>query len=383
MARNRSVAHDPELVELFSDDPGGLAVVDAIRATQRPRGAATARRRALSLAIAVALITVAIGAFTRNGSQAGVIEKALQALRYDRVMTLVIETSQPGTETVNLRTGRSRPLVHTVSEWFDPRSKLHRVRDAVGGVPLSDTRSKVAGRTPNAAFTEIALTKFARTYRTMLGSATGRAVSRGTFDGANVYWIRFPHNRSFEAVAISATTFKPVQIVARQNGRSRPLRVVSAQSLAAGMSIPAAERVARPARTAPISRTLVSPQAAADFGLTSAALLSPKRRLTPVSAQVIHFPGDAVGGEFVYGRAGSHGGALPPHFIRVQESTKPEPYFGWSRVTVNLSRARDEAVIEHNGGVWVAYVTGHGRYFRIMTSDGRAAAVATARALAR
>jgi hypothetical protein len=381
MARNRPTVQDPELLELFGDDPGALAVVDAISATQRHRRAPSVRRRAVTVAIAVALIAIAMGAFTRSGSQAGVIEKAMSALPYDRVMKLVIETAEPGDETIHLRTGQSRPVVHTVSEWFDPRSKTHRVRDAVAGVALSDTLS--SGHTPNAAFTEVALTKFVRTYRALLVNAKGRRVTRGKVGGASAYWIRFPGNDSFEAVAISAKTFKPVQIIAREGGRSRRLRIVAAQSLAAGESIPSAKRVIRPRLIAPISRTRVTLHAAAGLGLTTATVISPSPSMTEVSAYVVHFAGNALGGEFVYGRGGFHGGALPQHFIRVQESTKPEPYFGWSRVAVNLSRNGDVAVIEHNGAIWVGYVTGHGRFFRIMTSGGRAALLETARSLAR
>jgi len=335
----------------------------------------------MTLAAVVALIAIAIGAFTRSGSQAGVIEKAMRALPYDRVMKLVIETPEPGAETVRLRTGQSRPVVHSVSEWFDPRSKVHRIRDAVAGVPVSDIRS--SSRSPNAAFTEVALTKFVRAYRALLVSAEGRPVMRGKVDRAAVYWIRFPRNRSFQAVAISASTFKPVQIIAREGGRSRRLRVVTAQSLPSGASVPGAKRVVRPHATAPISRTRVTQRDAVAFGLTAASVLSRELTLKEGSAHVVRFADNAVSGEFVYSRGGFHGGALPQHFIRVQESTKPEPYFGWSKVTINLARNSDVAVLEHNGGIWVGYVTSHGRFFRIMTSDGRSALLEAARALAR
>jgi hypothetical protein len=375
----RRTIQDPELVELFGDDPGGLAVVDAIAATQRRDSSQTKRVRIALLAAAVVAAAVVVGALT-DTSSAGVIEKAMKALRYDRVIRLVIDTPKPGAYEVNLRTGESRPVTQRVSEWYDQQSRTHRVRDELDGVPVSDIRGSTLRKIPNAAFTEVALSKFVRQYKSLLAGSTGHSVRRGRVGGVPVFWIPFARTAAFVSVAVSVQTFKPVVIVARDGGATRRLHVVEAGSLAIGVRVPRPEAPPRQTTVAPRETRLVTSAAAARSGLTAGSILSPTGGFGLLSIRLVHFTGSPPAGDFVYGKSKPRNGAFPASFIRAQESTQPEPYFGWTRATAALVRNGGIAYVERDGRIWIAYLRGQGRYFRLMSST-RASIVSVARAL--
>src|SRR3954453_6147043 len=109
--RESKPMNDPELIELFRDDPEGLAVVDAIAATQRRRDhTAVWRTRPALLAAAVVIVAFIAGALSLSSSRAGTIQRALRAVSVGDVVHLRLVDQRSAAEVVDLRTGKKRPI---------------------------------------------------------------------------------------------------------------------------------------------------------------------------------------------------------------------------------------------------------------------------------
>jgi hypothetical protein len=371
--RRRAV--DPELVDLFADDPGALAIVDAIVATQ-PTRKTSGRVRILSLAAAVIAVGVAVGALTRQGSQAGVVENALAALPTDRVLHLVFEDGRPAASVIDLRTGRAKPALHVVSEWFDLRSGTRRVRDLVGGVPVSDVRLRPSDGAISAVGTDTpaALDRFPALYRRALTHATNAEVTRRRVAGTSVFWLGFGPSSSLRAVAIDKRTYRPILIVFRAGAGVREFTVRDISALPQTATVPTAQAVPRPLRSRVVASTTTNGLPTSERWVSVRLLGESAASLSFQSQTVLRFSNGGEGLELLYGSTAA-GGRLPAHFVRVFEARRPDARFGWSPVLSKLAQP-GSAVIEQDGAITNAYVRVSGTFIRIMTSEGRRVTIA-------
>ena len=236
---------DQELIEMFADDHAGLAVVDAIAATQRSRDRTNPRRVPAVIAAAFVLVAVGVaGALLVANSRAGVVERALRVVARPTAVHLTLVDQRPVGRVVDLKTGRSELLRHRLDEWYDRRHSLRRLRDQVGSAVISDRR------TPARA-TDSLTTSFIETYRSALARKVARVASRGRFAGQSVYWLAFPARGPTARVAVDQQTLHPIAL----RYGDRLFRVVGFRGLT---TIPRSPR--RPSASADSYRAVVTPE---------------------------------------------------------------------------------------------------------------------------
>jgi hypothetical protein len=204
----RRDALDSELVALFADDAEGLAIVDAIAATQRPLARKARRVRAAGLAAIAAAASVAVAVFAVGPSQAGVIDRALRVLGRTPVVHMTLVDKQGGGEIVDLRTGTVQQLRHRIDEWYDRDRQVRRVRDMVGKAVVSDTRVHVTS--PHGLGRS--MDSFIETYARALRQRQVTKIEEGVLRDRAVYWLTFPSGRGSARVAIGRTNLRPIEI---------------------------------------------------------------------------------------------------------------------------------------------------------------------------
>jgi hypothetical protein len=268
-ADNRLVLHDRELVELLSDEPELLAILDAYAATQRqrrpvPRPAAVATVASLVVAAAILLL---ISPWRGNPSLA---ERALGAVGDRPVLHLVI--TQPalfGGPLVDLKSGQTISRTLQTEVWFDRNRHLKKTTltldgevldeqletDAGGWTttgriytcawiaahPVEATRAGVScnasgdnGTTPHtipepSPTLDPTLAGFLDDYQSALASGEARQTGTGTIDGHDVIWLQFEADGVVEQVAVDAGSYKPVLVERPDAGVT--LRVKTAETL--------------------------------------------------------------------------------------------------------------------------------------------------------
>jgi hypothetical protein len=222
------VSLDREIVELLADEPELLAIADAIAATQprvRPR-----RRwpRLAVLAAAVAAVAAVFAAIPRGGGETALLPHALAAVGRGPVVHARIEAELPGTNVVELATGRQRPQTVAIEYWFDePRGRL-RTSVRRGGVLVDEflqTRAVVAtGRSPVRVLRgaepalDPALAGFVTGYREALATHAAKRLGEDELDGRRVVWLLLAGGETRERVAVDAETFAPLLIVPLDEG---------------------------------------------------------------------------------------------------------------------------------------------------------------------
>jgi hypothetical protein len=372
-----AVIHDDELLELFGDDPEGLAIVDAIAATQKMRSSPR-RVGVVALVAAVVVISVAVAALTRSTSSAGVIQKALSRVPGSGVIRIVLTDRRPAFVVVDLHSGRRAPAHHTISEWVNPVTGVRRIVDSVGATVVSDER--LASGKPAEAVKGLnvaGLDRVPTLYRTSLEHATERDVRRGTANGQAVYWIHFPTRGAISEVAVARGSFQPVLIRFRNAaGQSRTF-VVRRFGGAADAEVPAAGAVSRLRPSAVVSsRRLTLAAAVATIG-------SEPGQLAPgfgvASARRTQLRDGAVVDDVLLADTVAQG-RLPERFTRVEAAARPEAGVGWTDAVSRLVRPGD-LVARQTGSFWEGYLTHGGRFIRLTTSQGYADLLRTARAL--
>ena len=244
---------DPELVELFADEPELLAIADAIAATAPVHRKRRHHPRFIVATLAVAAaVTVALVA-PWNESQGGVVERALAAITPHEALYVVLQSQVPGTTTVDLRTGRVTPLRYRIETWFDANRGLRRTVTLRGGLrsEVLETPQGVwsqAGRVPTCAWiaahpvkatqlrvscsasgrngtvprqvpearptADPAFGAFISGYRDALESGRARNLGTGHVGAKPVYWIGFNvgsgRTATSERVAVDRDSYRPV-----------------------------------------------------------------------------------------------------------------------------------------------------------------------------
>jgi hypothetical protein len=202
-----TVFDDLEVVELLADEPELLAIADAVVATQpRPR-----RRRLwprlIALAAALVVATGVVALFPQSRSDDGLLPEALAAIGTGPVVHARIAARLPGTNVVELSTGRAHPQTVTIEYWFDePRRRLRTVVRR-GGVVVDDVlQTRSVGIAPEL---HPALAGFVTRYRAALERGEADVVNEEELGGRSVVWLRLS---SRDLVAVDAESYAPVLI---------------------------------------------------------------------------------------------------------------------------------------------------------------------------
>lgn len=275
----RIVLRDPELLELLSDEPELLAILDAYAVTQAEEWqAAAARRRrrfkpnrpvarrGLAAAAGVAIVTAVALLPARLGSDVSIVEHALAGVSTGPVLHAALEvpaddiTQAPGPVSftvIDPESGRERQASVTVELWYDANRGLLRLLQRNEGAvtwELLETRAGIqdsrGGIFPGAGSPSLdpALPAFFEGYKQALRNESATIAGRGTVDGRDVQWLRFPPSgagRPPQEVAVDSETYRPLLLRAVCPGCSpqppvyRILTLESVDEGAANFSPPA------------------------------------------------------------------------------------------------------------------------------------------------
>ncbi len=226
MIKRRSrdeVLRDSEVIELLRNDPELLAIADTIHATLGKDYRGRVRRRIVRVGIlALVLCTAVLLAFVQPWSSGdGLVSEALAAIpNHGSVVHMVLESSVPGTEVVNVRDGHVEPERVASEFWFDQRrGLLHTVIRRQGAVvaDVVTTPAKttsVAGPVLGQASTtlEPALVAFASGYRVALASGAARPLARTSPTGRSAPTLEVTTPLGREQVTLDPATLLPREI---------------------------------------------------------------------------------------------------------------------------------------------------------------------------
>lgn len=354
---------DPELVELFADDPASLAVVDAIAASgyrerYRPR-------RWVTLAAAVAVTAIIAGIFVSQQPRAGVVERALRAVSGATPLQLTLVDPHPSEIVVDLSTGSEVAVPHVLTEWFEPRSGRRRVRDTVAGVTVSD---RVLSGAANALDTRSALAaEFPVAYRKAL-ARPGTRVEAAQVLGRRGYWLRFSRG-ALAAVAVDHRSYHPLLVVFHDGDGTTAFRVRSVLRVKALIPPTDVPQLRQPRLLE--TRTVATPPPALD--------VLRRDGLRPVQIKRLLFANNQTASDTIFA-ASRPRGRLPAHFLRVEIAPFPAAPFGWTPTLVALARP-GVIVVERTGAYTVGYVRIRGSYLRLLTTERRQEIIQRARQL--
>lgn len=212
MSERRRPINDPEILELFEDEPELLAVTDAMAATLAPRRRALPRRLALVAAVAAAAALV-VGLVPLQFGGRSLDDRALAAIGDGRVVHLIATRDEEGRAVVDLRSGKEEPGKLALESWFDTESGDLRSATRREGEPVADS---LVGKGSGQEGLDPVVSVFIRGYREALERGELEVVRRGRLDGREVVWVRLvlPGARRDE-IALDAETdlpraFRPV-----------------------------------------------------------------------------------------------------------------------------------------------------------------------------
>lgn len=207
MSERRRPFSDPEVLELFQDEPELLAIVDAIHATQAPQRRRAPRPLLVAAAAVAALVVVALIPLQFRG--ASLTERALAAIGDARVVHQVASRAERSQLIVDLDTGSERPTELELESWFDSEAGEVRTVTRRNGVLVADTltRKDASGSGAGASQPDPVVTTFLRGYRSAVSRGELKVIRRGLLDGTEVVWVRtaIPGARSDEVALDSAT----------------------------------------------------------------------------------------------------------------------------------------------------------------------------------
>lgn len=207
MSEPRRPISDPEILELFEDEPELLAVVDAIAATQAPRRRRLSRRLLLVAATAAAAALVLAFVPWQFGDRS-LNDRALAAIGDGRVVHLIATRAEAGRTIVDLRSGSERPGMLALESWFDLANGDLRSVTRREGELVADT---LVGKGAGGAGVDPIVAVFVRGYREALERGELEVVRGGRLDDADVVWVRLalPGARRDE-IALDANTDLPL-----------------------------------------------------------------------------------------------------------------------------------------------------------------------------
>lgn len=265
---------DPELRQLIQDEPGLVAVADAL-AQAGPAAVSTPRRlrrlrpgRAVMVAVALAAAAALalVAPWSRSGS-GSLSDLALAAIGSQPVLH-VVAGSPAGAQLIDLQSGETAPVLQQEEIWYDAERGLRRdmvrvgqtiVGDTLetpqggytpGGIvydctwiaahPVEATKAGVScngsgdnGTTPRVVprpkpTLDPGLAGFVDGYRQALANGSGQRVGSGLVDGRPVDWLVFKTRDGSERVALDQTTHKPVLL---ENDSGWSLRIQTIETI--------------------------------------------------------------------------------------------------------------------------------------------------------
>lgn len=231
---------DPEVVELFSDEPELLALADAVGATQQRPRRVPKRALALAATFAVAAVIALLAPWGERGPD--VVDRALAALGPGAVLHAVVLYSAEDA-IVDLETGRSTPRVHRTEYWYDAARSMLRAKLSTDGVRVSEVVATPRGGVsdigrwtngPAGAVLDPLLAEFATGYRQALEGGHAREVGRTTIDGRDAVVLEIERSKSeTTTVIVDDETYRPLQFYSTYAGgrRSPTLTVVEMETL--------------------------------------------------------------------------------------------------------------------------------------------------------
>jgi len=325
--RRRPVG-DPEILELFADEPELLAVTDAIHATYREPIERGWRRPVLVLAAAFVLALAAAALWPRGD---GFVETALAAVGDEPVIHSVVRRPAPRIGIVDVASGRERAASVEVETWYDTRSGSIRTITRVDGVVVADARGAGTARLAGGEQAQL----LTLSYRRALEANRARLNERARLGDREVVWLVVPTGAGRQRVAVDAASHEPVAFEPEGGARWTVVELTS---------VPAREGLLTPRATAPAPAsgqvTGRAPTSPGEAGRTPwAAWLGPRlgrhpltslrretlsRRLSDGRQQ------HGTGLEFVYGSRRDG--------ISLRVAPRPEPAYGYveGRLTFNF-----------------------------------------------
>jgi hypothetical protein len=395
------VFSEPELVELLAAEPELLAVADAIAETYRKRQRSPKRLTAAAVAVAVVGAMV-VAAPWRGGNAPSLADRAFAAVGSGPVVHAVLAHEDgPALVSVDLKTGRERPLVTSTEIWFDQKRGLeHTIVRLEGRLQDEMLQTRRDLITPRGAYRsrgnpwiDPALGEFVDGYRRALRTGRATPAGDGSVDGRPVTWFSFAleHNGT-QRVAIDKQTSLPLRVETRWGGPPSSYAVREIETLPEGSGDFTAPRVLAgpepdsymrvPVPIAPRAATRVIPGAVAlgsSFGglrlgkvveTTLSTVFKPAARRNPLVSK---------GLEFVYGSDSLVGGGT---YVWIVEATEPHPQNDWPAALVS---ARGTLVVaprwlSGTGRGWIGLTVKDGLYVTILAWN-RELMLAAARAL--
>jgi hypothetical protein len=347
---------DRELVELFADDPEGLAIVDAIGATQGDLALAPRRRvsrRAAIVILAAAAVVAVVGLVETSTSRAGLIQRALRAVSTAPVVHFRLVDRMSAGSIVALRTGEVSSVNHVIDEWLPSSpSQPGRWRDSVRGIVIADSRIApgAGGQNPVG---------FATEYRASLRAHRARKVAGPSINGRPTVWIALRDSRGAEMrVALDVHSYRPLEVDYPSSGRAFSVQYLGESSRAALRP----HLVAHESAGAISSVEQGSPAAADRAGLPRELAGMSLRR---VRLMTLRGGGRAL--EVVYAKEAVKT-QLPSHYLRVLVSGRPLATLGWSPW---FTVPEDHALVL-SGSPRRAFLSTDGRYVALESTTTRA-----------
>ena len=304
MSGRYTVFRDHEAVEVLRDDPELLAIADAVAATQAP----PRHRRLVRLAVAAtvaAAIAVTVSVWPWGPRQSSLNSQALAAIGDGEMIHVRTQSNLTGQSSLDLATGRVRPVVQETEIWFDGKRDLERLVTRVDGRKVdeeldtpdgwwtSDGRVYTCawilahpGEAEKAGVScqsggegvaahraaeqrpilDPALAGFVNGYRDALKTGAARRVGSGVVDDRPVYWLEFrPDEASApagsaqetERVAVDQKTLRPVLVLILVGGVSvSEYRVTTIETLPSDAAVFSRPEPLSPSRL-PTSGSLV------------------------------------------------------------------------------------------------------------------------------
>lgn len=340
MRERRRPIQDPELLELFQDEPELLAVVDAIAATQAP-GHRAVPRRLLLAAAAVGVVALVVVLLPFDLGDAGIEDRALAAVGDGRVVHLVATRVEPERAIVDLRSGAETPGVLALESWFDSESRDLRTATRREGQTVADTLARKGA----AAGIDPVVEGFVRGYREALERGELEVVRRDRLDGQEVVWVRLRlPGAQRDEIALDAGTALPRAFRSvSASGALGPLwRVRSIDSEPrSDVDFLSAEPPAGPSAGRVESEREVAPAEASALLGGDARGPGPEvdgLSLASVRAQALsrQFPDGrsqrSSGVEFVYGDTRRD-------YVEIRQARSPEPAYGFAEGRLTLDFA--------------------------------------------
>lgn len=330
--RRRLVFRDPEVSELFADEPELVAIVDALAQTQRRRRRG-GRRRAGLVAIAAATIVVVSVVLPLREGDASLIAAARAAVADGRVVHVVSSRLDGGDELIDLRSGRARPTLIEVETWFDEDAARLRTLTRRQGAVVADAVGDAAAAPEGVELTPLV---FARGYRASLERG-GPELRRGRVGDDDVAWVELDVSGTRYEVAIDTGSHLPRRYRRRGSDVIWTVRETDARPLRA---VDFRERLTPAVHTAgDVAGAASTPVAAAARrlpGFVWAGQGVGGRRLVDVRLEQLVKRGAASiarsnGIRLLYGGPVRAGG------VEVRQAGSPEPAYGWAESRRTLS----------------------------------------------